>query len=90
MAATARHFPSSLKLLLIILLFQHLGTVVVRAHKHGVGGDQPLSKIAIHMAVFALQDSASIKAFPQLLGTKMEYNSRHRCMTRCRAKMLGG
>ncbi|KAL9420599.1 hypothetical protein AB3S75_038214 [Citrus x aurantiifolia] len=45
--------------------------------------DQPLSKIAIHKAVFALDDNAYIKASPSILGMKgqnsdwltVEYNS---------------
>lgn len=36
-------------------------------------GEQPLSKIAIHKAVLALRDSASIKAKPDLLGLKVCY-----------------
>nr|GMD08058.1 probable inactive purple acid phosphatase 27 [Ipomoea batatas]GME20455.1 probable inactive purple acid phosphatase 27 [Ipomoea batatas] len=35
-------------------------------------GEQPLSKIAIHKAVLALRDSASIQAKPDLLGLKGE------------------
>lgn len=34
--------------------------------------EQPLSKIAIHSAVFALRDDASIKAYPTVLGSKGE------------------
>lgn len=33
--------------------------------------DQPLSKIAIHKAVFALDDNAYIKASPSILGMKV-------------------
>ncbi|KAF9621775.1 hypothetical protein IFM89_027629, partial [Coptis chinensis] len=36
------------------------------------GGEQPLSKIEIHKATFSLQDSASIKASPLVLGSKGE------------------
>ncbi|KAK3043264.1 hypothetical protein RJ639_002507 [Escallonia herrerae] len=35
-------------------------------------GEQPLSKIAIHKAVLALRESASVKAYPSLLGLKGE------------------
>ncbi|PIA51145.1 hypothetical protein AQUCO_01100172v1 [Aquilegia coerulea] len=41
-------------------------------HQHNVGGVQPLSKIAIHKTIFALHDSASIKASPLVLGSKGE------------------
>lgn len=34
--------------------------------------EQPLSKIAIHSAVFALRDDASIKAYPTVLGSKVK------------------
>ncbi|XP_059442927.1 probable inactive purple acid phosphatase 27 isoform X1 [Corylus avellana] len=61
-------FFVSLKVALILLLVLHC----VAAHgRHGVG-EQPLSKIAIHRALFALHDNASIKAEPALLGTKGE------------------
>ncbi|KAM4115580.1 hypothetical protein ACJW30_04G160300 [Castanea mollissima] len=44
----------------------------VAAHgRHGVG-EQPLSKIAIHRALYALHENASIKVEPVLLGTKGE------------------
>ena len=35
-------------------------------------GEQPLAKIAIHKAVFALHKSASIRAKPFLLGLKVQ------------------
>ncbi|KAJ4712575.1 Purple acid phosphatase [Melia azedarach] len=35
-------------------------------------GVQPLSKIAIHRAVYALHENASVKAYPLVLGTKGE------------------
>ncbi|XP_030477321.2 probable inactive purple acid phosphatase 27 [Syzygium oleosum] len=38
----------------------------------GVGGEQPLSKIAIHNAVHALHENASIRAHPLVLGLKGE------------------
>ena len=37
-------------------------------------GDQPLSRIAIHKAVFALNDLAYIKASPPILGLKVSFN----------------
>lgn len=42
-----------------------------RAHVNGFG-EQPLSKIAIHKAIAAFHDSASITAHPVLLGLKGE------------------
>ena len=58
----------SLKVPLILLLMVHC----VAAHgRHGVGGEQPLSKIAIHRALYALHENASIKVEPVLLGTKV-------------------
>ncbi|KAH7528222.1 hypothetical protein FEM48_Zijuj05G0049600 [Ziziphus jujuba var. spinosa] len=41
------------------------------AHINGFG-DQPLSQIAIHKTIIALLDSASIKAYPFVLGLKGE------------------
>lgn len=40
------------------------------AHVNGFG-EQPLSKIAIHKAIAAFHDSASIRAHPVLLGLKV-------------------
>lgn len=40
------------------------------AHINGFG-EQPLSKIAIHKAIAAFHDSASIRAHPVLLGLKV-------------------
>jgi hypothetical protein len=63
-------FFVSLKVALILLLLLHC----VAAHgRYGVG-EQPLSKIAIHRALFALHDNASIKAEPALLGTKVTHS----------------
>ena len=57
----------SLKVLLILLFLVYC----VAAHgRHGVG-EQPLSKIAIHRALYALHENASIKVEPVLLGTKV-------------------
>ncbi|PQP92660.1 putative inactive purple acid phosphatase 1 isoform X2 [Prunus yedoensis var. nudiflora] len=41
----------------------------VRSH-----GDQPLSNIAVHKAVFALHDHAYVKASPTILGLKGQYS----------------
>lgn len=57
----------SLKVPLILLFLVYC----VAAHaRHGVG-EQPLSKIAIHRALYALHENASIKVEPVLLGTKV-------------------
>ena len=57
----------SLKVPLILLFLVHC----VAAHgRHGVG-EQPLSKIAIHRALYVLHENASIKVEPVLLGTKV-------------------
>ncbi|KAK7824209.1 putative inactive purple acid phosphatase 27 [Quercus suber] len=58
----------SLKVSLILLLLVHC--VVV--HGDGIDDLQPLSKIAIHRALFAFHVNASLKAEPVLLGTKGE------------------
>ncbi|KAL2524863.1 putative inactive purple acid phosphatase 27 [Abeliophyllum distichum] len=50
--------------------FAHLNSVIGSAA--GAIGEQPLSKIAIHKAKLALQDSASIKATPIVLGIRGE------------------
>ncbi|KAF9590484.1 hypothetical protein IFM89_035361 [Coptis chinensis] len=47
--------------------------VIAASHgRNEGGGEQPLSKIEIHKATFSLQDSASIKASPLVLGSKGE------------------
>lgn len=56
--------------ILIILCFTSLN-VDVLANMHHVIGEQPLSKISIHKATFALDISATIKANPSLLGLKV-------------------
>lgn len=63
----------SLKFALILLWVWLLHCVAVHG-SHGVG-EQPLSKIAIHRALYALHDNASIKAQPALLGTKVTLSS---------------
>ncbi|XP_059657397.1 probable inactive purple acid phosphatase 27 [Cornus florida] len=70
----AKNLPY-LKFLLISLLLQyHVNWVTANAAQWhgGGGGEQPLSKIAIHRAVYAPRDSASITAYPLLLGIKGE------------------
>ena len=57
----------SLKVSSILLLLVHC--VVV--HGDGIDDVQPLSKIAIHRALFAFHVNASLKAEPVLLGTKV-------------------
>ncbi|KAL0313163.1 UNVERIFIED_CONTAM: putative inactive purple acid phosphatase 27, partial [Sesamum radiatum] len=51
---------------LILSLLLSFNSAAVSAHS--AVGEQPLSKIAIHKAVLALRDSASIKASPLVLG----------------------
>ena len=50
-----------LAILLVLVTLQE-----VRSH-----GDQPFSKIAIHKTMFALRDSAYVKASPTVLGVKV-------------------
>ncbi|KAL3499104.1 hypothetical protein ACH5RR_041836 [Cinchona calisaya] len=57
-----------LKMILGSLLLLFLSSNFASAHI----GIQPLSKIAIHKTIFALRDSASIKASPVVLGLKGE------------------
>jgi hypothetical protein len=59
-----------------LMLFVLLGLVgfglgLVSADNDGFG-EQPLSKIAIHKATLALNDSSSINAHPSLLGLKVK------------------
>ena len=65
---------SLINLLILLCLLQcvKLGPVVVAvaAHSEDVGV-QTLSKIAIHRAVYALHENASIKASPIVLGAKV-------------------
>ncbi|KAL5815025.1 hypothetical protein ACOSQ3_025824 [Xanthoceras sorbifolium] len=61
----------NLWILLCLLQCVKLGPLAVAAHGKDVGV-QPLSKIAIHRAVYALHENASIKASPLVLGTKGE------------------
>ncbi|KAL7123587.1 hypothetical protein ACP275_01G114100 [Erythranthe tilingii] len=56
-------------LLLLLLLILNLVSLLLA---HSVTEEQPLSKIAIHKTTISLKDSASIKAFPLLLGLQGE------------------
>ncbi|KAJ4712574.1 Purple acid phosphatase [Melia azedarach] len=60
---------SFFSLILTLVCFLQIHTAVVAADNVGV---QPLSKIAIHRAVYALHENASVKAYPLVLGTKGE------------------
>ncbi|KAK4569041.1 hypothetical protein RGQ29_004442 [Quercus rubra] len=60
----------SLKVSLILLLLVLVRCVVV--HGDAIDDVQPLSKIAIHRALFAFHVNASLRAEPVLLGTKGE------------------
>nr|XP_043614817.1 probable inactive purple acid phosphatase 27 [Erigeron canadensis] len=68
-----------MKMLYKLAIFSFLFVVLGSAHLV-IGDDdgdqiiteQPLSKIAIHKAVFAFHDGASIQAYPKLLGLKGE------------------
>ncbi|KAG2678540.1 hypothetical protein I3760_11G007400 [Carya illinoinensis] len=61
---------SSPRFPLVVLLWL-VCCVAVHVGGHGVG-EQPLSKIAIHRALYAIQPNASIKAETVLLGSKEE------------------
>ncbi|KAJ6294261.1 hypothetical protein OIU76_022361 [Salix suchowensis] len=66
---------SSLQILIILLVgcvCVDLGRVDAAAHSKNGIGVQPLSKIAIHRAVYSLHDNASITAYPHVLGAKGE------------------
>lgn len=58
-------------MLLVFLGFVGFGLGLVSDDNNGLG-EQPLSKIAIHKATLALNDSSSIKAYPSLLGSKVK------------------
>ncbi|XP_047310384.1 probable inactive purple acid phosphatase 27 [Impatiens glandulifera] len=59
---------SALPTILLFLLFLS-SSFLVSAQKGSIsGGEQPLSKIAIHKATVSLHNSASVKAFPLVLG----------------------
>jgi hypothetical protein len=69
---------SSLQILIILLvgcLCVDLGRLDVAAHSKNGMGVQPLSKIAIHKAVYSLHDNASITAYPYVLGAKVIFSS---------------
>ncbi|GFZ03788.1 purple acid phosphatase 27 [Actinidia rufa] len=67
-------FLPSLRFFFTLLLLRcYVNSATVSAHRHGGGGEQPLSKIAIHKAaVHALHGSASIRAYPFVLGKNGE------------------
>ncbi|XP_028765451.1 probable inactive purple acid phosphatase 1 [Neltuma alba] len=69
MADVVRWFKL-MNMILLMLCFASLNHVDVLAHVHHVIGEQPLSKISIHKATFALDIRATIKANPSLLGLK--------------------
>lgn len=56
-----------LNLVIILVVF----FTSTSAAQTSIIGEQPLSRIAIHKAVYALSDSSSIKAYPYLLGLKV-------------------
>ncbi|XP_031271840.1 probable inactive purple acid phosphatase 27 [Pistacia vera] len=69
---------SFLSLICLLTIWSLLQTVklgpllVVVEADSGNAGVQPLSKIAIHRALFALHENASVKAYPLVLGQKGE------------------
>lgn len=60
---------------ILLSLFQclNLGPSTAAVDQAGFGGVQPLSRIAIHKAVYAFHQNASVKAHPLVLGTKVKY-----------------
>ncbi|KAI7985100.1 putative inactive purple acid phosphatase 27 [Camellia lanceoleosa] len=75
------HFPSQRFILTIFISYSFFffffffffycvnsTSIFSATHLRGGSGDQPLSKIAIHNAIFAIHSSASITASPFLLG----------------------
>ncbi|KAM7480152.1 hypothetical protein LguiA_028365 [Lonicera macranthoides] len=59
-----------LLMIMVFLLFVSIFTIYASAHTSV--DEQPLSKIAVHKAIFALRDSAAIRAYPPVLGLKGE------------------
>ncbi|EOY22480.1 Purple acid phosphatase 27 [Theobroma cacao] len=57
-------------ILLSLLQCLKFGPAAAVAHAGNGDGVQPLSKIAIHKAVYALHENASVTAHPVVLGTK--------------------
>ncbi|XP_022736057.1 probable inactive purple acid phosphatase 27 isoform X1 [Durio zibethinus] len=57
-------------ILLSLLQCLNFGPAAAVAHAGNGDGVQPLSKIAIHKAVYALHENASVKAHPLVLGVK--------------------
>ena len=62
-------------ILLSLLQCLNFGPAAAVAHAGNGDGVQPLSKIAIHKAVYAYHENASVKAHPLVLGTKVKCNS---------------
>lgn len=56
-------------MIMVFLLFVSNFTIYASAHTSV--DEQPLSKIAVHKAIFALRDSAAIRAYPPVLGLKV-------------------
>ena len=54
-----------------VLLFLWLLNVGLASARFNEFEEHPLSKIAIHKAIFAIRDSASIRARPSVLGKKV-------------------
>ncbi|GAY51070.1 hypothetical protein CUMW_131470 [Citrus unshiu] len=62
-----------LSIILCLLQTINLGPLVAHSHSGNVNvGEQPLSKIAIHRAIYALDENSSVKAYSLDLGTKGE------------------
>lgn len=63
-----------LSIILCLLQTINLGPLVAHSHSGNVNvGEQPLSKIAIHRAIYALDENSSVKAYSLDLGTKVMY-----------------
>ncbi|KAL2543764.1 putative inactive purple acid phosphatase 27 [Forsythia ovata] len=63
------HFLLRVVLILSVLVGFNFAAASAHANRL-IGGEQPLSKIAIHKVTLALRDSATIKASPIVLGIK--------------------
>ena len=61
-------------ILLILVVLVHTPAAHTTGSHAGAGdGGQPLSKIAIHRAMYELHENASVRAAPLVLGTKVMY-----------------
>lgn len=58
-------------LLMIMVFLLFVSNFTIYASAHTSVDEQPLSKIAVHKAIFALRDSAAIRAYPPVLGLKV-------------------